>query len=138
MLLISKPKNCLKILQLPIDNLPEPEKCIAQNNSIEFTTNKEDFLDNFVWFCNINLFEIFLGFCVWKGVWSDIFLVVNENCLSSGWFEVRSDVFEDFIVYEYVVDIALEGVSFVADDLVSVGEEGDLAIVDWEDFLVGG
>ncbi len=50
--------------------------------------------------------------------------------------EVGSDGFENFVIDESVVDVALKIVGFVWDDLVGVSDESNLSFIEWENFLV--
>jgi hypothetical protein len=79
--------------------------------------------------CGVNLVEIRVGSGGIEGVKSDVFFVIDEDALSIGGFQVRSDAFEGSVVDKLVVDVAFEVVGFVCNDLVGVGEEGHFSFV---------
>jgi hypothetical protein len=111
---ISKPKNGLKVIQLAIYNFPESKQHISQNDSIKLVSHKQNFLNDFMWFSCVNLVKIALSLNITiQSIKSNVFFIINVNSLRMRRIEVGSDGFENFVIDESVVDVALKIVGFV-------------------------
>lgn len=92
-------------------------------------------MNNLIGFGNIDLIELLL-IGILKLITSDTFLVIDKNSFSISWFNYSFDCFEDFIINESVIDISLKIMCFVWNYLIALSKEGDLSLVEGNEFLM--